>query len=416
MKRSARKHESPLREVQKINLSERHKKVRFILMIVFAVIALAAFSVGVLKLLTTEEGWRDIETNSKAQTVCAQEFSFQYHLGASDLGATAEYKLISEAYTQATDLGYMLFTNESFPEHNNIYYLNRHVNQPVQVEAPLYEAFELLQDSRYLYLAPVYEQYRGLFSCTNDSDTVYFDPYQNEEIRTYFGEILTFAHDPEAVQVKLLGNSTVELYVSDAYQAYAQENGITEYLDFFWLRNAFILDYTAKSLSDAGYRYGTISSFDGFSATLGEENDRYSFNLFDRIGQTVYQAASVEYTAPANLVYFRNFRLSAMDEIHYYELENGEIRTPYVNLEDGLCKSSVNDFVGISSKKSCAEIALELLPLFASEEFDPAALQEKSETGIDTIYCDNAVIISTDPGLGFSDLYAGESVQYEVKK
>lgn len=415
MKRTARKRESPLREVQKIQLSERHKKIRFILMIVFVVVALTAFSMGVVKLLSKEEGWRDIESTSRAQTLAAQEFSFQYNLGAGDMGAAAEYKILSQAYTDATDFGYMLFSNEEFQDCNNVYYLNRHPNEPVKVDPTLYDALSLLEDSRYLYLAPIYEQYRGLFNCTDDSETVYFDPYESQEIQEYFRQVLAYAKNPQEIQVKFLGDSTVELQVSQAYQAFAQENGIQDYLDFFWLKNALILDYTAKSLKEAGYTLGTITSYDGFAVTLGPAGGLYSFNLFDRVGQTVYQAATVEYAAPISMVSFRNFKLGNMDQLRYYEFENGDTRNSYIDPEDGLCKAALNDLVGMSAGKSCTEVALALLPVVAADGFDEAKLRQTQEEGIQTLYCKNGEIISSNPGLIFKDLYAGDTIQYTVK-
>ena len=62
------------------------------------------------------------------------------------------------------------------------------------------------------------------------------------------------------------GENQVCLHVSDAYQAYAAEMGYTAYLDFFWMKNAFLIDYLADTIRGEGYQLGIISSKDGFRA------------------------------------------------------------------------------------------------------------------------------------------------------
>lgn len=64
-------------------------------------------------------------------------------------------------------------------------------------------------------------------------ETVDFDPYQNEEIAAYFAEISAFAQDEHAVQIELLGENRIKLFVSEEYLAYASEEGISDFIDFY---------------------------------------------------------------------------------------------------------------------------------------------------------------------------------------
>ena len=104
------------------------------------------------------------------------------------------------------------------------------------VDSALYSAFELIRDngSRYPYLAPVYTEYKGLFSCENDSEAEEFDPMLNSEVRGFVDETLTYVNNPDAIDIELLGENKLRLNVSDEYADFASQNDIGEYLDRQW--------------------------------------------------------------------------------------------------------------------------------------------------------------------------------------
>lgn len=416
MKRTSRSYGPSLKRPESVTLSEKNPKGRLILVVLLVVIAVVAFTVAIMNFLQADSGWSDIETTPAAQTTCAQEFSFRYNLGVSGIAANAEYKLLTKVYTEAADMAYKIFSNEVFEDVNNVAYLNAHVNETVTVDESLYEALILFDeyDSRYLYLAPVYEQYRGLFSSADDTEAEIFDPYLNAENRAYFAEIAAFANDSKMIDIEILGENQVKLTVSEEYLAYAEENGIVEFIDFFWLKNAFVLDYIAEALEAQNFTKGTITSYDGFSATLDQTGTEYAFNIYDRIENTVYSAAVMNYTKPMNIVSLRNYPVGGLDVLNYYELENGEIRTPYVDLKDGLCKSSVNNLVAFSETRSCAETALVAYGLYAAENFDKAAVSELQYQDVDVIYCEEAQIYSSSKEVQFTNLYQDESVTYKL--
>ncbi|MCD8014832.1 MAG: hypothetical protein LUG99_16995 [Lachnospiraceae bacterium] len=58
------------------------------------------------------------------------------------------------------------------------------------------------------------------------------------------------------------------LFVSDDHLAYAEETGFLSYIDFFWMKNAFIIDYLTDTLIEKGYTQGASSSYDGFDRNL----------------------------------------------------------------------------------------------------------------------------------------------------
>lgn len=61
---------------------------------------------------------------------------------------------------------------------NNLFYLNTHPNEEVQVPALLYRSLKALDDAgnRFLYYAPIYAYYEEMFTCIHDNDAERFDP------------------------------------------------------------------------------------------------------------------------------------------------------------------------------------------------------------------------------------------------
>ena len=363
-----------VRPVQKVELSEKNTKQRFIAVIILLVIASCALAYALNELMTSDSGWTNIEASSSAELNCGDDFIFQYYVGAAGADATAEKKALTLLYTDSVVKAYQMFNNdESFDEITNVYDINQHPNEELVVDEALYHALEQMQESgqRELYLAPIYSDYDNLFYCNDDSETVNYDPARNEELASYFQEVLSYVNDASMVDLKLLGDGKVKLYVADEYLKFAQENYISDYIDFYWMKNAFIVDYLADVMISNGYTLGSLTSYDGFTRNLDDctamdhknpENMRnYSFNIYDKQRNTVYPAGVMTYQGPMSIVVMKNYPMSEKDQFFYYEFKNGEIRFPYLSTEDGMCKSAVNNMISYSDKKGCAEIPLEMI-------------------------------------------------------
>lgn len=415
MGRTARKKEPPVKPVQKIQLSEKNPKWRFIAFLIVVTIAVFAFGYGLTILLNGEVGWREIEVSSSEDANCSGDFVFQYYVGAGGASASADQKAVTSLYSDACVKAYELFTVDVEVENeNNMYYLNLHPNVVVEVDPVLYQALEkaMSYDNRNLFLAPVYEQYENLFYCNDDVETVNFDPYQNEEVKAEYARIAEFAMDKEMIDLQLFGDNQVMLYVDEEYIQYAKENYITKYIDFNWMRNAFIIDYLADTMIEHQYTFGSISSFDGFVRNLDESDHSYSFNLYDRQGDTVYPAAVMKYSGTRSIVYMRNYPMTSLDDQHYYEMQIGEIRTMYLDTEDGLCKSATNNLVSYSESKGCADILLQMIPVYINDQWKPELLEDWEKAGLSYIYFQDGMLYSNDSELVLDELYEKDGVRY----
>lgn len=408
-----------VKPVIKAELSEKNVRLRIAAVILLIVLAGGAFTYAISSYLSSDTGWVTIKAKAASERNCSNEFTFLYCIGASGASATVEHKALISLYTTATVKAYKLFNNdEIFADVNNIAYINKHPNELIEVDEVLYNAFSLLDNynCRSLYLAPVYTEYDSMFACEDDSQIVDYDALQNDEVRSYFAEIATFASSKDAINLELLGDNKILLRISDDYQQYAAEHGITDYIDFFWMKNAFIIDYLADVMIENNYTLGSISSYNGFVRNLDESGNIYSYHLYDRVGNTVYPSGIMSYSGPQSIVYLRNYKMSELDNQYYYELANGETRTSFIDITDGLCRSAKNDFVSYSKEHGCAEILLQMLPLYITDAFHEEALADLAMKAIYSIYCEDSVIYYNDATLILTDLYDKEDVTYTTSK
>ena len=404
--------------VKRIELSEKHIKLRAILVIALIALALAAFGFAISSLLTVESGWKTVEFIG-IDPNCSADFIFNYDLGAGGASATAEYREISAFYSELAKKAHLLFNSrEISSEPYNVAYINAHINETVQIDPVLYAALQKLAQNggRYLYLAPVFAEYEAMFFGLNGSvHTEGYDPYTDGETAARFADICAFLNSAEHIELKFFSDNKVELYLSDEYAAYAKENEISRFIGFTWLKNAFIIDYFADSLTARGYTSGTLTSYDGFTRNLDVRGENYRFNLFDRNGGTVYLAGSMNYDKPLSIVYFRDYKIGESDSAHYYQKTDGSFITPYIRESDGLYLNSVNNIVSYSSTLSCADVALEMMSIYISESFDTLRVNALREKDIYSVWGEDLSLYFNDPALRIDSVYQKDDAHYTVK-
>jgi hypothetical protein len=368
-------------------------------------------------LLGSSEGWEEISVSASAELNCGDDFTFRYHLGAGETSATAERKALTVVYTDIMESAFRMFSaEETFEDVINIAYINQHPNEILEVDEPLYEAFELVKSygNRIIYLAPVYEEYENLFYCNDEVETVSYDPWQNEELAERFAQIAGYAGDENAVDVELLGDRKIRLKVSQEYLDYAEENVISDFVDFNWMKNAFIIDYAAEELTSRGYTNGMLTSYDGFSRNLGAEGETISYNLYDReVDGSIYQAGTIAYSGNRSFVYLRAYPLDAQDTGHYFEMSDGSIRTIYVDPADGKCRTGAQQMVVYSDGEGCAPLLLRLIPFYVAADFSEEELFGLETEGVYAVLCEDYTILYNDRDLTITYVYETDDIKFE---
>ncbi len=401
--------------VEKIDLSDKHKRLRLILTVVFLIVGAFFIAFGVANLSSKEAGWTEIEVSS-SELNCSEDFVFIYRLGESGTSTTAENKAITARYSEAVEYAFRMFTNDvEYENVHNMYYISRHPNEEMVVDDVLYRAFSLIKQSgdRKLYLAPVYEQYDGLFYCTEDYQAAEYDPCLNQELADYYKAIAGFADDVRMIDLELLGDNRICLRVADEYLDFASENEITCFIDFYWMKNAFIADYLAEEMLSAGFSHGCISSVDGFTRNLDSGAEYYAYTFYDRAGSMIYPASNIQYKGSVSMVYLHDYALND-SQPYYYAYSDGRISTPYLDIKDGFCKSAVSDMVCYGRELSCSEILMKMAPLYIADSFNKDAVSKLAEEGIFSIYSENRRICYNDTDLILNGLYRDENIQYEA--
>lgn len=385
--------------VQKIELTDKNIKLRLAAAVLFLIIGASAIAYGISGFLTGEAGWREIEVYSSAGVTCGEDFVFLYEVDDQESIRT-QVRLVTTLYSDAAKTAYEIFNADvEIDGTANLWYINHHPNEEILVDEALYSA--LLQvdrnGGRWIYLGPAYSVYDNLFYMASSDGAADFDPHLNSAIGELFQEICRFAGDPAAVSLEFMGENTLKLRVSEEYLEFAAEEELEDFIDFYWLKNAFIADYMADRLLAKGCTRGVISSYDGFVRCLDDRGTAFTYQIYHGQGGVATLSGTMQYSGPCSFVAFKSYPLNRQDYRHYLIFSDGSVRTPYLSPEDGLDRCSIEELTVYSSCTGCAEIALRVAPIYIADQFDVSALMSLEEASIYTIYWKEGEIQNNGP-------------------
>ena len=426
MGREARDHRDALhpRPVMRIELNEKRKGLRLFLTVFLAFFGVACICYAVRGAVSTKAGWTEIDGKTSVSAFCAGEFILRYELGREGVSPAKQKRIVSAAYSKALQEACYLFDADIYAYENaqnytnigkydgknsaekriaekksdpasqanlqihGLAYLNEHLNEPVVVGKPLYEALYLLQEKgdKGICLGPVYECYRSLFFSKEDREAEQMDPVRNQELYSEIQVYLSYVKNPAHFEIRLLSDNQVELFVSEEFGNYMRENWEEHFLDLGWMKNAFITDYVADKLREQNFTHGILTSYDGYERNLDESDVAYELG---NIGT---------YHGPMTIVRMQFCPVSPYEAPLYYRYLNGEIRVRYIDPADGVAKASVPGFVCFGREYSCAEMMLEMKKFYLADKPDPGVLKERKE-GIGYLYETDGKILSDTYGL-----------------
>ena len=373
--------------VQKVQLSEKNVGRRIVLVILFLAIGSGFLVYGFMNFLRGDSGWREISVKAGSELNCSEDFTLKYNVGAGGVSAGGEAKALSLIYTNAAVKGYRLFNiDESFDDVTNLYDINQHPNEVMTVDPVLYDALKKVSDAncREIYLGPLYASLENL--CMSNDDAA-------EEAAA----VAAFAQNPDDISMEFPGENQVCLHVSDAYQAYAAEMGYTAYLDFFWMKNAFLIDYLADTIRGEGYQLGIISSKDGFVRCLDETGEKeYQYPLYHLSGNEIQSHGTMTYEGPKSIVFFHAYQAGSPDTYRYYQYQDGTMRTPYLSASDGKDHTAASELLVYSGEYGCADTLLAALSDYQAESLSGESLKTLASQKIYSVWFENNEIQTTD--------------------
>ena len=388
----------PVRRIINIELPEGRLGLRLALVIGLIALAVASFALGINSLVSTDAGLTEI-TALSGEMNAGGRFTFYYYLGYGGADAGDEKRELLGVYTEAaTDALGLFCAGVETTGAGGLYWLSRRPNEELHVDAALYSALEQLEASgtRYHYLAPLYEQYHALCSSVGDEEAEQYDPRLDAAQAEYYAECAAFASDGAAVDLELLGDGKVRLRVSDEYLAFARENGISCFVDLGWMENAFIADYLAGTLEAAGFTRGALISEDGFMRCLDTETgSEYAFDFTHREGGEVTVLSTLRFAGRVSIACLRDYPAEGSGGEGYYMYEDGTLRSPFLDVSDGLDSCAAPELCGWSEDAGCAAIALELAPIFIADALNVEAVEALENEGITVYYAEDGALRST---------------------
>ena len=401
MGRTVRGRREPhLPRVEKIELSDSNVKGRLTAAVLLLVVGVALIVYSFMKFLSSEVGWQEIEADAAGEFHCGGDFTFLYELGKGEIAVNSEKKELTALYSDAAKVAYEIFNADiEIAGTANLWYINHHPNEEISVDAALYNALSQVCENggRWIYLGPAYSVYDNLFYMMSSDGAMDFDPHLNPYVGNLFQEICEWGSDPEAINLELLESDVVRLNVSREYLDFMAEEELEDFIDFYWLKNAFIADYIADRVLKAGYTHGVISSYDGFVRCFDESGTTFSYQLYHMQEGTAVLSASMEYTGPQSFVTFKSYPLNPRDFQHYLILSEGSVRTPYLSLEDGLDRCALEELTAYSSNMGCVEIALKTAPIYIADRLQESRLTSLTEIGIYAVYWDDGEVCNSGP-------------------
>ena len=334
---------------------------------------------------------------------CGEDFTLKYNVGASGVSAGGEAKALSLLYTDAAVKGYRLFNiDESFDDLTNLYDVNHHPNEVLTVDPVLYDALKKVSDAgcREIYLGPLYASFENLCTSNDDAIAAQFDPEKNDDAAEEAAAVAAFAQNPDDISLEFSGENQVCLHVSDAYLAYASEMGYSAYVDFFWMKNAFLIDYLADTIRGEGYQLGIISSKDGFVRCLDETGGKsYQYPLYHLSGNEIQSYGVMTYEGPKSIVFFHAYQAGSPDAYRYYQYQDKTMCTPYLSAADGKDHTAASELIAYSGEYGCANTLLAAFSDYQAESLSRESLETLTSQNIYSIWFEDDEMQTTDEDL-----------------
>lgn len=428
MKRTARdnreRYTNIAKPVEKVELNEKKPKARLIATICLGVVGAGFLSYAFVNFLNKDEGWTQVKANSTSGRNCSEDFVFNY-----DFSDGSNNKELQNEYTDACVKAYELFDAADESEnYKNVAYINAHPNEEIKVDDVLYEAFEKINKSgdRSIYLGPIYSYYDNVFFCNDDSQLSDYDAHENAGLADEYAQVAKYASDSGSVDIKLLGDDTIELSVSEEYMKYVDENSLDSYVDFYWMKNAFITDYITETLMDAGFENGLLASSDGFVRAFSDikqtasddgsfvNDNGYVYKMYNGQGNTIYGVGSFAYENAMSIVTYKNYAINDNDSLYYYDTRDGRTLNRYLSLEDGQSRAALSEITFMSEDRSCVDLMLSTKGYYISDTFDENGVKNLKTDGIYSIYFKDNCAYYNYKDLEFGTLYDKNGIKFDV--
>lgn len=394
------------RPVQRVPLEETPRRWRVIALAAALVIAGLALFIALRTLTRVDSGWQQLQADTADGPVAS--VALWADLGAGEASPLSERRALTTVYSRAARELYTLFTPyEIVSGVQNLWWINHHPEEELEVDARLYRALRLAADAGgEIFLGPVYALWDSVYFSSSDGDASQADPRLDGASAEAVAAFLPLLSSREHISLRFPAENTVCLHISPELRAMAEEYGVDRFLDFGWMTDAFLTDALAEALLSAGFTRAALVSPDGFIRLL-DGRAPYTLEVLSARQGNVVRAADAEYQGPAALL--RLVPKPGGDRPRAYRYADGTLRSAWISPLDGLDHAPVDGLCAIApadgrNAAGCAELLMRVLPLLR-EEFTEERLRETAGTDVTLLAVRGEDILQA--GEGFQLIEAG---------
>ena len=352
---------------------DRKLLLRLLGFIAAVIVAVVAFTQGILHIGHKDPGYYDVGLTAEAN---AALYGAGAHLLVYAEGSSSEIRQLLTArqktFSQALLAAYRLLDAEhTYDGVVNIASLNQQPGQSLAVDDALYQVLCDAQ-ARYAlgqgytpFAGPLYREWQTLRYL---NDPLAQDPSNNAQEAALLGNLTALIARPDAAALDLSVPGHAMLTVSPAYAAFlADEELEGPVLDLSLLHDAWLLTLTARVLRDQGLA-GYLYTDSGCSLWLDSGDTRYT--LYGEAGDALAAIGTLAWASPSAYCQFTALPPDA-EQPGYYSID-GLRRHPLIDPRSGLPAGLVRTAAVAGDADSLVDIAYELAMLCLAE--DQAAL------------------------------------------
>lgn len=363
----------------------KHKKLRLILTILCAFVAISSFIYGIYSCskINVEAGLQKIDLNEinisegVSNTPFYDEISFYYDVQATkSMTLTENYKTIKENYNRIIQTAYLL-TNEKYQYKTaNIATINASINEYVTVDERL---FQILKNA-YLKSNGNYSVFSGRIQeiwTNNYSTTIYskntIDPVLISQQKNYLEKVISILNQKEEYDL-LFDEKELKVQLKLSENCYDENHDPYIQLDLNILKHAYVLEMIADYFIYAGYTNGYLISKQGYKLSLGGTytyTGKDTFNIYRPVTSN-YRSdviiGSVSKDGKVRNVMMGDYQ-STIYQPNIYSFQHNDMiyyRHPYYNVVDGYPHNYMRGVMCLSPSSTLFDLAYESIQLLNS--------------------------------------------------
>ena len=257
----------------KIEVSEKHIGLRIAVTAVALVIAVVAFTIGVVNIGKKTPGYQNIEAKVDAEAILYNDaVLYRYWFGGTSNEIKRSINALVLEYTPILSAAYKQTDHQNtYSGQVSIGTINQHPGEVVTVSPELYAILKdayakTLEGCGYnMFAGALYAEWKSIQILEDPKE---FDPANNENTAERLHAIAAVVNDLSNFNLEFLDDSTCALRFSTAsgYDDFCREYEITAYaLDLNNLRDAYMLSMMGPALVADGYSLGHLTTPEGLA-------------------------------------------------------------------------------------------------------------------------------------------------------